>query len=29
MKDITVEGADLAFVIYSLINKDFNVNKCL
>ena len=27
MKDITVEGADLAFVIYSLINKDFNVKQ--
>ena len=27
MKDITVEGAELAFEIYSLINKDFNVKQ--
>ena len=27
MKNITVEGADLAFKIYSLINKDFNVKQ--
>ena len=27
MKNITVEGADLAFKIYSLINKDFNIKQ--
>jgi len=27
MKDITVEGAELAFEIYSLINKDFNLKQ--
>lgn len=27
MKDTTVEGADLAFEIYSLINKDFNLKQ--
>ena len=27
MKDITVEGADLAFKIYSLINKDFKLKQ--
>ena len=27
MKNITVEGADLAFSIYSLINKDFKLKQ--
>ena len=27
MKDITVEGAELAFEIYTLINEDFNLKK--
>ena len=27
MKNITVEGADLAFTINSLVNKDFNLKQ--
>ena len=29
MKNTTVEGAELAFKIYRLINEDFNLKKCL